>query len=142
MATWTKGVIIWQGDAGKPEAHLSKGLFREITDAAALDTFATAMLAHTDCNVYSKHFNSITETGDAAPGASANVDVKGMVVVKDSADGSIHKFMIPAPAAADYELVGQGTRMTALAISTSVGLLNTATGKTYVGLYGKKIQRG
>ena len=102
MAVWTKGVIIWQGDAGKPEAHLSKGLFREITDAAALDTFATGMLAHTDCNVYAKHFNSVTETGSSAPGVDANVDVKGMVVVKDSADGSIHKFMIPAPAAADY----------------------------------------
>lgn len=140
MATWTKGVIMWQGDYGKPEANIVKGIYREVTDAAALDTLATALLAHTDCNVYAKHYNSVTETGSSAPGVDANVDEKAQIVLKDSSNGKIIKFLIPAPVAADFELVGQGERMTSVALTAIVSALNTATGKTYIGLYGKKLQ--
>ena len=142
MATWAKGVIVWQGDYGQPESHLSKGSFRDVTDAAALDTLATALLAYTDCNVYAKHFNSITETGSAAPGVDANVDEKAMIVMKDSADGSVAKFLIPAPVSTMFEMQDQGDRVTAVALAAIVAAVNAATGKTYVGMYGKKLQKG
>jgi hypothetical protein len=138
---WTKGVVVFIGDYGNPESHLAKSMYRDITDSAALDTFVTALALRTDCNIYSKHFNSVTETGSGAPDASANVDIKAMIVVKDSADGSIHKFMIPAPKAADFEEQGQGDRYTDAALSAFVTALNVATGKTYIGLYGKKLQK-
>ena len=138
---WNKGVIVWQGDYGQPESHLSKGVFRDVTDAAALDTLATALLAYTDCNVYAKHFNTVTETGSAAPGVDANVDEKAMIVMKDSADGKVIKFLIPAPVSTMFEIQGQGDRVTDVALAAIVAAINTATGNTYVGMYGKKLQK-
>ena len=141
MATWNKGVITWMGDYGNPESHLSKGTFRDVTDSTALDTLATALSAYTDCAIYAKHFNQVTETGAAAPGADANVDVKAMIVMKDSSDGTVVKFLIPAPVSTMFEQQDQGDRVTAVALAAIVAAVNAATGLTYVGMYGKKLQK-
>ena len=84
---WTKGVVVWKGDWGQPESHLSKGVFRAVTDAAALTALVhktTGLGQYTDCNIYAEHFNSVVESGTGAPGVDANVDVKAMIVLKDT----------------------------------------------------------
>lgn len=141
---WTKGVVVWMGDWGRPESHLSKGVFRAVTDAAALTALVhktTGLGQYTDCNIYAEHFNSVIESGSGAPGVDANVDIKAQIVLKDTADGSIVKFLIPAPKSTMFEMQGQGERVTAAVLAEIVTLMNTATGNTYIGLYGKKLQK-
>lgn len=136
MATIVTGIITWRGDAGRPESHLGRSRVRNVTDAAALTTLATALLAHTDCNCASTSLVSSTEVNNVAPGVDANVDQKGIVFFKDSADGSVHRINFPAPVAADYTLQDVGQRYTNTAGTAIIGFINTATGKTFTFLYG------
>lgn len=141
MATYDRGTIVYLGDYGIPESNISKSVFGDILSAAALGVLATGLDAYTDANISAKIFHSHDTTGLSAPGANANMDVKAQIVLKDSADGTIKKFLIPAPVSTMFVVEGQGDRVSSVALAAIVGLVNTATGKTFVGLYGKKIQK-
>ena len=136
-----KGTIVYVGDYGVPEAHKTKGVFRDVTDDTALSTLATALSAYTDANISGRVFSVHTDTGLGAPGASVNMDVKAMVVLRDSDDGSIIKFLIPAPINTIWDAEGQGDRMNDATLTAIATAVSTATGHTYVGLYGKKLQK-
>lgn len=136
-----KGVLVFKGDAGRPDNNLAKCLIKGVETNEKLTALATALEAHTDCKVVSRSFNEVTDLAVAAPGANANVDKKGIITMKDPSTGNIVKIEIPAPKAADYTLVGQGERYTSEALSSIVSAVNTATGKTYIGLSGKVIGR-
>ena len=137
----TKGVIIYRGDTGNPNNHYAKGQIDSVTDAAALDTLATALATHTNCNISKKSFLSNALGTDAPPGAGANVDVKAIIYFRHPTTLKVHSFTLPAPAAADIEETSDGTRVKATSVSTIVGLINTATGITYSPLYGVVIQK-
>lgn len=141
MATYTRGIIVYKGDYGSPESNLSKGTFKDVLDSAKLDTLATALIAFSDAVVAAKHFNSVTEVTTTPPGADANVDLKAMIVLKDTGDGSVIKFLIPAPKASLYEATEQGDRVTDANMATITAAVNAATGKTFTPLYGKIIQK-
>jgi hypothetical protein len=135
-----KGVIVWRGDFGRPETHYAKSIIRDVTSDAALETLITSLLSHTDCNSAKRSFNTVNEMTDSAPGADANVDRRAVYYFRDE-DLTIKKLELPAPPAIDTENQGQGERVTAAALAAVVAAVNTATGKTYTGLYGKVIQR-
>ena len=132
-----KGVMIWRGDAGRPNNHYAKSTLEYITDDAALNTLITGLLAHTDCNCAKRSFNTVTGMTDSAPGASANVDRKATVYMRNTTTLHVVKMELPAPIAADCEVVGDGERLTPAAMTAIMTLVNAAvTGVTYTGLYG------
>jgi hypothetical protein len=141
MATYTKGVIVWLGDYGVPESHITKNLFREVTDSAALDTLATALSAYTDAVVFTKNFNSVNELGTAAPGVDACMDRKAQITLRDAATGTPLKFLIPAPKASIEEKTGSGDRVNAATMTAIAAAVSAATGKTLTPLHGKIIQK-
>jgi hypothetical protein len=142
MATVKKGVLLWRGDAGRPEAHMGRSLIIGADDDTKLATFATAMEAHTKCNVAGRSFNSKTTGSMDAPGAGADVDVKATIYMKDPADDSTRHYSYPAPVDADFELKDVGERMTSVALTAIMADINTLLGLTgenvLVGLYGVK----
>lgn len=136
MATIVTGIVTWRGDAGRPESHLGRSRIRNVTDDTALATLVTTLLTHTDCNAASRSLVESTEINNTAPGVDANVDQKGIVFFKDSADGSVHRISLPAPVSTDYELLDVGLRYTSTAGTAIITAINTATGKTFTFLYG------
>jgi hypothetical protein len=136
----TKGTITFRGDSGAPENHYSKGTIHGITDDAALATLLTTLGSHTLCNVAKRAFSSNTAGVDAAPGADANVDRKAIYYFRDPTTLNVHSFTIPAPVDADCVDTSEGERVTAAALASVVGAINTATGKSYSALYGVVIQ--
>lgn len=136
-----KGVIIWRGDLGNPETHYSKSQITDVTDATALNTLATALGAYSDCNIAKKSFSSMVLGTDSAPGANANVDRKAIVYMRDGTSLKVHSVTIPAPKSTATEETDQGERVTATALAGIVAAINTATGKSYTGLYGVVLQK-
>lgn len=136
-----KGILVFRGDSGAPESHYAKAQISEVTSAAALTTLGTALLAYTDANLAKESFVSQLEVNDVLPGAAVNVDLKGIVYFRDDTTLKVHSITIPAITSTAYEEKDQGTRVTAAAVSAIVALINTATGKTYTGLYGVVIKK-
>lgn len=139
----TKGVITWRGDLGNPDNNYSRSTFEGVTDATAMGVLVTALASHSDCNVAKQSFNSVTSGTDSGPGVGANVDVKGNIFMRDPVTLHLVKASLPAPVDADFESIAgtQGERYTAAALTAIVGAINTATGKSYVALYGTKTQK-
>jgi len=138
----SKGIIVFKGDKGSPEGHFTKSRIMEVTDAVALTTLVAALSVHTNCNIAKHSFSSTTGITTSPPGGDppVNVDRKAILYFTDLTDMSTHSFTLPAPVDADVELQDQGERITAAAMTTLVGLLNDATGKSYTPLYGVVIQ--
>jgi len=141
MSTINKGSIIYLGDYGVPESNKTKSVFRDVTDDAALSTLATALVAYSDAVIAGRSFSAQTDSGASPPGVDANMDVKAQITLRDSDDGRIIRFLIPSPDNAIFDAVGQGDRVNAVTLAAIATAVSTATGKSYVGLYGKKIQK-
>lgn len=136
MATTKKGVVTWRGDTGRGRAKYARSLISDVTDDTAMQTLATALTAHTDCNKARAGFITNTTGTDSAPGADADTGKKGTVYFRNEADQRIRSITFSAPAAADIENVGYGDVYKASAVTTIVALIATATGLTLTGLYG------
>lgn len=136
MATVLKGVITWRGDVGKGRSKYAKSLISDVTADAAMQTLATALTAHTDCNKAKAGFITSTSGTDSAPGANADTGIKATIYFRNEADLRIRSLTIPAPAAADLEVIDTGQRVKPASVTTIVALLATATGLTLTGLYG------
>jgi hypothetical protein len=134
-----KGIIVWKGDLGSPPNNFAKSTIEGVTDDAALSALATALLAHSDCVVARRSFNAVTGVTTTAPGVSANVDNKCTVFMQDPSTLHTISLEIPAVKAASMEVVDNAEfeRMTAAALALVVAAVNTATGKSLTGLYGK-----
>ncbi|MGB5749469.1 MAG: hypothetical protein WBM69_20995 [Desulfobacterales bacterium] len=138
----TKGVIIWRGDFGNPENNYSKSQISDVTDVAALDTLATVIGGHSDCNIAKKNFTSITLGTDAEPGADANVDRKAICTFRDATTLKIVTMTFPGPKSTSVEDRDEGERVTDAAMIALEAGLEAATGKTLSSLSGKVIQKG
>lgn len=136
MATVLKGTITWRGDTGKGQSKYSRSQIMDVTDDTAMQTLATALTAHTDCNKAAASFITKTSGVDSPPAADADTGVKGVIYFRDAADLSVHSVTIPAPVATDIENVGFGDQYKAASVVTIIALLATATGLTLTGLYG------
>jgi hypothetical protein len=138
-----KGVITFRGDLGNPPNNYSRTMIEGVTDAAALATLVSALETHTLCNVAKTSFNAIVAGTDAAPGASANVDNKGTIFMRDPTNLHLVKVSLPAPVDADFEEISGslGERYTAAALTAIVTAINTATGNSYTALYGTRTQK-
>jgi hypothetical protein len=136
----TKGVVIYRGDYGNPESDYAKAQLGDVTDDAAFATFLGTLGSHTLCNVAKRSFLTVTLMTDSAPDADANVDRKAILYFRDPTTLKVHSFTIVSPVAADCEPAGQGERLTAAAVTALVAAINTATGKSYTGLYGVVVQ--
>ena len=141
MATVNKGSIIYLGDYGVPEANKTKSVFRDVTDDAALSTLATALVAYSDAVIAGRSFSAQTDSGASPPAAGVCMDVKAQITLRDSDDGRVIRFLIPAPLDSIFSAEGQGDRVDAVTLAAIATAESTATGKSYVGLYGKKIQK-
>jgi hypothetical protein len=135
-----KGVIIFRGDAGRPQNHYSKSTIEYPTDDTTLATFCTSFAAHTEANIARRSFNTVTQMTDSAPGTGVNMDNRCVLYMRDPATMHIVSFEYPAPVAADWITVAEGDRLTSVALNAIVADINTMTGKSYSGLYGKVIK--
>lgn len=140
MAT-NKGVIVFRGDYGRPRSHYSKTTIKGVTADAALGTLATALAAYSDANYAKRSFIVETTATDSAPGSSVSMDTKGVIWLKDTADGSIVTVTIPALKSTAWEIKDSGKRITPAVLTAVQSAINTATGKTYTALYGKFYDR-
>lgn len=137
----SKGVLIWRGDLGAPESHYAKSQISEVTDDTALGVLQTALAAYTDCNAAKRSFLTLTLGTDSGPGADANVDRKAIIYFRDPTTLKVHSITIPAPVSTAVEDTPEGERVTTTALGVIVAAINTATGKSYTGLYGVVIQK-
>jgi len=139
----TKASIIWLGDVGRVPQPTGKSIISSVTDAAALEALKTALSPYSECNVQAQSLTSTVEYVVARPGTDVNVDRIGCCILKDTADGSIHKLSIPgfSKDPLDVELTDAGERLTAAAVAAIATACSTATGKTYQGLHGYVITR-
>lgn len=136
MATVLKGTITWRGDTGRGRSKYARSQILDVTADAAMQTLATALAAHTDCNKAAVMFSTKTSGTDTPPGAGADTGKKGTVYFRNEADLKVRNITFSAPAAADIEDVGFGETYKAASVTTIVALLATATGLTLTGLYG------
>lgn len=146
MATYTKGVVYLLGDVGVEGDPIRKTRFDAVTDLAALNTLATGLVwsdpnGFSDCVVAKVSFSTMDDKGAARPGADVDVDEAAVIVTRKTDDGSIHRHSIAAPHSTIFTLESVGKRMTAAKVAEFATALSTATGDTYVGLYGYKTER-
>lgn len=138
----TKGVIVWRGDTGRPENNYSTSRVEGVTDDTALNTLITALLSHTDCNAAKRSFNSVTAMTDSAPGASATVDRKAVLYMRNPTNLHVVKIELPAPASASTEFGDKYEKLTSAAEAAILAAINTATGASYTVLGSRVWQRG
>jgi len=136
MATVKKGTITWRGDTGRGRSKFARSQISDVTDDTAMQTLATALEAHTDCNKATAGWITNTSGTMGAPGAGADTGVKGTVYFQNAADLKVRSITLSAPAAADIEDVGYGKTYKATAVTAITALIATATGLTLTGLYG------
>lgn len=136
-----KGTLTFKGDIGSPPNHYSKSIIQEVTDETALATLGTALAAHSTCNLAKTSLSASAIVNDTFPANGSNIDKKAIYYFRDPSDLSVHSITLPAPPAADWEEKDEGDRVTAAALASVVTAINTATGKSYTGLYGVVIQK-
>lgn len=136
MADTTKGTIVWRGDRGRPPGNLFTTRIAVPLSKVKMTDLAWSLKDHTICLRNRVTFLDINSIGDYVPGAGANVDKVAVLYFRDPTTGGVGKISIPCLIAADIENTPNGERVTSTAMTTIIGLLNTATGKSYTPLYG------
>jgi hypothetical protein len=139
-----KGTIVWVGDRGTSKSpHTGKSIVNDVTDKAALVTLRTALAAYVDCNAGRASVVDFDSGTGSAPGVDANVDERAIIYMKDPSDDSVKSITLPAWDVVTYPLdaSSEGDRIAAADVAAITALINTATGNSYVGLWGKHIKR-
>jgi hypothetical protein len=144
--SYLNGVLQFLGDYGRDGNPVAKTTVKGAASLAALDTLAAAITAASPTGFIDAVTDQVTfiETdnkGASRPGTDVDIDEKVVLVVKDTADGSIHKHSLPGPRAEIFDLEGAGKRVKATYLSTWATILGACTGNSYVGLYGYKIEK-
>ena len=145
MAYSGSGIIFWLGDYGggdkKTKQMRLPFLSGSVPDHTDLNSLRTALQPYTEaaCGGFERLLKkTLTAT---SPDTGANLDVKARIAFKDSSDGKIYRIEIPAPVASMFEIQGEGDRVTSVALADIVSSLATAFNRTFIPLWGKKIQR-
>lgn len=138
------GIINWIGDYGTgDQPHVTGSRIDQILGDAELVTLATGLGAYTLCNNASRSVNTSTSVNPAAPSASANVDEKGIIYMRDTVTNKTISVTIPAWDVASKPLdpTGAGDRILKADVDAITALVATATGRTLVGVWGKHIKK-
>ena len=104
-----------------------------------LDTLTDAILAKSECNVRSESVLSIARNGERT--FTGNKDRKALLTCQ-SPDGTIHRWEIPDPKAADCEIVSgtNGQQLKQASADTLAAAFAACTGLTLVALRSPIIQ--
>ena len=139
-------IIFWDGTYGsgdrKTKAMRFPFMEGSVPGTSAIVTMRNVLRNYTDAkdSGYERLIKIVYEA-DALVG-DVNLDVKAKIAFKDASDGKVYRVEIPAPVASMFEVQGEGDRVTATALNTIVGAIATAYSRTFIPLWGKKIQRG
>ena len=137
-----KLVVQYRGDLGRQPSHFANSSVDGVTDDTAGATFCTALAAHTNANISKRVFLTTTSMTGGKPGTGVNIDRKAIIYFRHPTTLRTHNFTINGIIDADCESIegSDGERVTAAAMTTLVGLIETATGIAYIPLYGVVIQ--
>lgn len=139
---YKRGTIQFLGDQGSGTPSYAKTVVMNPTDAAALETLADYIeTSLSDCV---KNKTSIAESidgSDVAPGTGVDVDVRAVILCRNTADGSITKHQIPGPTALAIIDTAEGRRVDPTLVAGFAAALSTATGNTYIGISGHIIEK-
>lgn len=141
MAIAYTGQLVWTGDTGFPTNHKTFTRVHEVNTVILLRDFALDLKDHSICNF---SYRSHTRTDSSLvnpPGVGANVDRKAIIYFRDPDTLEVLHFSYPDPIAADIEETAYGNRIKQSAVIAVVSYLSTATGNSYIPLYGVFTQR-
>lgn len=145
MAQTNSAIIFWVGDYGAGDKHIKPMRFPWIEGAypqySHVGTLKTALSAYTDANQGDHERIQKAVIPHSEPDVGANLDVKARIAFKDSDDGKIYRVELPAPKATIFEQQGEGDRVKQADLIGIVDAISTAYSKTFIPLWGKKIQR-
>lgn len=139
-----KGTIVWHGDRGTSSSpHTARSVVNGVTDKTAMTTLATALGAFSLCNRGRASVVDFDAGTPSAPVASANVDEKATIFMKDTATDSVISIEIPSWDTTTHPLEesSEGDRIASADVTAIAAAIATATGKTLTGLWGKHTKR-
>lgn len=112
----------------------------DASSLAEIKTFATVIQKYSDAVLSEVSYAQNEMQASKTPGATSNVDRKGIVLVKDQR-GAIHKVTIPSLKTGQTTKTDNGERLTAAIVEDIAKATATLIGKTCTGLYGYPIQK-
>ena len=139
------GIIWWVGDygGGDRKTRTMRLPFRVGVkpNGSGLYNLKVALSAYSDandgdCEVLLKYTYNV-----GSPGVDANLDVKAQIAFKDPDDGKVLRIEIPAPKDSIFSIEGDGDRVDPTTLAAIVSALSTAFDRSFIPLWGKKIQR-
>ena len=137
------GTINIHGDRGSGSgSQVAKMRINGVTDKAALVTLATGLAAYTSGNIGRQAVSDFATGNPAAPDNDTNLDKRGIIYFQDT-DGSVHSITISGwdTTAKPVDDTLKGDRIKAVDVAAITALINAATGKSYIGLWGKYLQQ-
>lgn len=145
MGTSNAAIIFWVGAYGGGDKKTKQMRFPflagSVPGTTAITVMRNVLRAYTDAEdtAFERILKSTYEP--TPPGASANLDVKARIAFKDASDGKVYRVELPAPKDSMFEVQGEGDRVKAADLTTIVAAISTAYSRTFIPLWGKKIQR-
>lgn len=139
-----KGTIVWHGDRGTGKSpHTSKSIVNGVIGLTELVTLRTALAAYVDCNAGRASAVDFDAGTPSAPGAGVNVDERAVIYMKDPSDDSVKSITLAGWDTTTYplEASSEGDRIAAADVAAITALINTATGESYSGLWGKHVKK-
>jgi hypothetical protein len=137
----TKGVLVWQGNAGGTKRNKGYSTVADVSSFTALATFFGAIDQYSYCNRSQRSFTEAILYNEAIPGTTANVDRVGLIYFRDGDTGQVRKISIPAIKTIYTDVEESGERVKDSVVTAVVDALSTATGKTLFPLYGVVVQK-
>jgi hypothetical protein len=136
-----RGIISWIGDRGTGrQPHIIRCIINNVISLSALQTAATALSAYSKGGIRK---NAVLTEADGPqlvpPGVDANLDEHAIIYFRDTDADKIRSVVIPAWDIITHPLVesSEGDRIADADVADIVDIINTATGKSYIPLWGK-----
>ena len=145
MGYSSSAIVFYLGDYGVKDKNVKAircpFIGGQDPDISAVNVLANVFNSYTTASrtAYEAIIKWTTPSG--RPSNDSNLDVKARIAFKDSADGKIYRIEIPAPVATMFEKDSEGDRVKTVPLNTIVAALSTAYNRTFIPLWGKKIQR-
>ena len=139
-------ILFWDGTYGQGDRKTKAMRFPfmegSVPGTSAIVTMRNVLRNYTNAkdSGYERLIKIVYEPDDLV--GDVNLDVKAKIAFKDASDGKIYRIEIPAPVASMFEVQGEGDRVTAAALNAIVAAVAAAYERTFIPLWGKKIQRG
>jgi len=139
MAKKDRGIIVWVGDRGRGRRpHMSRNTFRGPLGMTELGAIATGLEDFTKCNVAARILSQESDLGNTTPpGVGANIDKRGVYVLRDDETGQEIEVIIACISDALIDTSApEGDRILPSDVELMASQVATATGKTISPIYG------